>query len=173
MSFSGRHGEEGGRELSAEAGPTWSGWRGSCHPWRRRQGCRAIAAVTMSLSPQPIGEICPGPQLSCSALRPRLGSSQVACGWAVCGWRVGPGRRPQQRSAASVQRLSFLFCFGFEIRIPVLVRASNGTLVRFFCVLRGSCFPSPPKLHIISITKYYFFYVFFKIYGLFNSLTNT
>ena len=119
MSFSGRHGEEGGRELSAEAGPTWSGWRGSCHPWRRRQGCRAIAAVTMSLSPQPIGEICPGPQLSCSALRPRLGSSQVACGWAVCGWRVGPGRRPQQRSAASVQRLSFLFCFGFEIRIPM------------------------------------------------------
>ena len=146
MSFSGRHGEEGGRELSAEAGRTWSGCRGSCHPWRRRQGCRAIAAVTMSLSPQPIGEIYPAPQLG-AALRSALGRVKwrasgrcVTGAWARAAARSNGRLRPSQRLSA--------FCFAlararwFRNSNPPTrglgLREGHPKLVLFFFFIRGS-----------------------------------
>jgi len=120
VSFSGRHGEEGGRELSAEAGPTWSGWRGSCHPWRRRQGCRAIAAVTMSLSPQPIGEIYPAPQLR-AALRYALGRVK----WRASGRCVtGAWARAAARSNGRLRPSNvFPFCFALVSKFESLCGA--------------------------------------------------
>ena len=61
-----KRGERTGED-EERAGRTWSGWRGSCHPCRRRHRGHDIA-VGVSPPPHPIVERFDPSALLCSAL---------------------------------------------------------------------------------------------------------
>jgi hypothetical protein len=52
---------------------TWSGWRGSCQPWRRRQRGHVTAAVVLSPAQRIVDERFDPSALVCSARVKRRG----------------------------------------------------------------------------------------------------